>query len=93
VYTPVVPEQERLDAWDEPKVMLAGLSEQARPEEGETTEDKATVPVNPLTGATEMLDVTVTPALPLPLTGLAARLKSWAWLAGGSIVAPRYLVT
>ncbi len=38
---------------------------------GDTVEARATVPVNPLTGATVIVDVAVAPASALTLAGLA----------------------
>ena len=55
--------------------MLVGLDVQERPE-GETLEVRATVPVNPLTGATVIVDVAAAPAKALTLVGLALTVKS-----------------
>ncbi len=57
--------------------MLVGVSVQARPEEGEIDELRATVPVNPLTGATVMVEVADAPALAVTLVGLSVKVKSW----------------
>ena len=50
--------------------MLVGLREQVKPA-GETEDVKATVPVNPLTGATVIVEVPVAPAKTVTLVGLA----------------------
>ncbi len=55
--------------------MLVGLNEQVRPA-GETVEVNATVPVNPFTGATVIVEVAVAPARTLTLVGLAVTVKS-----------------
>jgi len=55
--------------------MLGGDRLQARPE-GETVEDRLTVPVKPFTGATVMVEVVLEPAFVETLVGLAAMLKS-----------------
>ncbi len=55
--------------------MLVGLRVQARPA-GETVEVKATVPVNPFTGATVIVEVAVAPARAPTLVGLAVTVKS-----------------
>ncbi len=57
--------------------MLVGVSVQVRPEEGEIDELRATVPVNPLTGATVMVEVADAPALAVTLVGLSVKVKSW----------------
>ena len=43
---------------------------------GATDDVSATVPVNPLTGATVMVDVAATPTLTLAVVGLAVTVKS-----------------
>ncbi len=48
---------------------------QVRPA-GETDDVRATVPVNPFTGATVIVDVAAVPALGLTDVGLAAMVKS-----------------
>ncbi len=55
--------------------MLAGLSVQVRPA-GETEEVRATVPVNPWSGVTVMVEVPVAPASAVTLVGLAVTEKS-----------------
>ena len=56
-------------------MILVGLSEHVSPA-GETDEVRATVPVNPLRGATVMVDVAAAPAFVVTLVGLAVTLKS-----------------
>ena len=55
--------------------MLAGVRVQVKPA-GETDDVRATVPVNPFTGATVMLDVAAVPAVVVTLVGLAVTVKS-----------------
>jgi len=55
--------------------MLAGLSVQVRPA-GEAEEVRATVPVNPWSGVTVMVEVPVAPASAVTLVGLAVTEKS-----------------
>ena len=55
--------------------MLAGVRVHVKPA-GETSNVNATVPVNPFTGATVIVDVTLSPALTLPPVGLAVMVKS-----------------
>ena len=56
--------------------MLVGLSVQVRPA-GETAEVRATVPVNPWTGATVIVEVAVAPDTTVALVGLAVTVKSF----------------
>ena len=55
--------------------MLVGLRVQVRPA-GDTAEVSATVPVNPWTGATVIVEVAVAPATAVTLVGLAVTVKS-----------------
>jgi hypothetical protein len=55
--------------------MLIGLRVQVRPA-GDTVDVRATVPVNPLTGETVMVEVAAAPGLILIIVGLAATVKS-----------------
>jgi len=71
----VVLVQDRLEVWETPNTILLGVRVQVRPE-GETDEVKVTVPVNPLTGATVIVDVAAVPAFTLTLVGLAVTEKS-----------------
>ena len=55
--------------------MLVGVSVQVRPER-DTELVRATVPVNPLIGATVIVEVAAIPALTVAVTGLAVTEKS-----------------
>jgi hypothetical protein len=55
--------------------MLVGVRVHVRPA-GETVDVRAIVPVNPLTGATVMVDVAAVPTLTLAVVGLAVTEKS-----------------
>ncbi len=55
--------------------MLLGVRVQVSPA-GETVDVRATVPVNPLTGATVIVEVPAAPASTLTLVGLAVTVKS-----------------
>ncbi len=55
--------------------MLAGVRVHVRPA-GDTEDVRATVPVNPLIGATVMVEVAAVPAIVVTAVGLAATLKS-----------------
>ena len=55
--------------------MLAGVKVQVRPA-GDTELVRATVPVNPLTGATEIVEVPAVPAVVVTAIGLAVTVKS-----------------
>ncbi len=74
VKVPVEPEQERVEVWDEPRVMLVGFREHDMPVVGETERVRVTVPVNPLTGATVMVEAP--PDGPTILVGFAVTVKS-----------------
>src|SRR5690242_15018298 len=56
--------------------MLLGESVHVRPE-GETDEVRATVPVNPLTGATVIVEAAAVPTVVVTELGLAVNVKSW----------------
>jgi len=71
VYTPAVPEQVRVEVCETPRTMLVGLREQEAPLLGVTADVRMTVPANPLSGATVIVDVTLAPAGALTLVGLA----------------------
>ena len=58
----------------DPPTMLGGLIAQVRP--NEQPEVRVTVPVNPLTGATVMVIVAVSPALTFTAVALRAIVKS-----------------
>ena len=55
--------------------MLVGERVHVRPA-GDTADVRATVPVNPLTGATVMVEVPAVPELTVTLVGLAESVKS-----------------
>jgi hypothetical protein len=55
--------------------MLAGVKVQVKPA-GETDDVRATVPVNPLTGATVIVEVAAVPAVVVTEVGLAVTVKS-----------------
>jgi len=55
--------------------MLDGVRVQVRPA-GETEDVRATVPVNPLTGATVIVEVAAVPATVVTAVGLAVTVKS-----------------
>ncbi len=55
--------------------MLVGDRVQVKPA-GDTADVRATVPANPLTGATVTVDVPAMPALTVTLNGLADSVKS-----------------
>ena len=57
--------------------MLFGVRVQLRPA-GETDNVKATVPVNPLTGSTMIVELVVALARAVTLVGLAVTVKSFA---------------
>ena len=55
--------------------MLAGVNVQVRPA-GETEDVSVTVPVNPLRGATVIVEVAAAPARTVTLVGAAVTVKS-----------------
>ena len=55
---------------------LVGVRVHVRPVAGEIEDVNATVPVNPLTGATVIVEVTAVPTLAAMLVGLAVTVKS-----------------
>ena len=67
--------QDSAEVWEAPSTMLVGESVHVRPA-GETDDVSDTVPVNPLTGATVIVEVAATPTLTLAVVGLAVTLKS-----------------
>jgi hypothetical protein len=71
----VVEEHDSVEVWLAPNTMLVGFNVHVKPA-GVTDEVRATVPVNPLTGATVIVDVPAVPALTLTLVGDAATVKS-----------------
>ena len=60
----------------EPPVIEVGVRVQVMPVDGEIVSVNATVPVNPLTGVTVMVEVRTIFVLPLTLVGLALIVKS-----------------
>ena len=78
VYVPAKPEHERtLLPPDTPMGMLVGDRVQVSPLEGTTELVKSTVPVNPPSGWTEIVEVPATPASTVTTDGLGFRVKSW----------------
>jgi hypothetical protein len=75
VYVAADPEHDSVEVWEAPRTMLVGLRVQVRPA-GETVDANDTVPVNPLMGATVMVEAPVAPARAVTLVGLAATEKS-----------------
>jgi hypothetical protein len=69
------PVQESVEFCDAPRTMLEGLSVHERPN-GEAVAVRVTVPVNPFTGATVIVDEEVPPELAAILVGLADIEKS-----------------
>ncbi|HZC81587.1 MAG TPA: hypothetical protein VE222_07670, partial [Nitrospiraceae bacterium] len=63
VYVPALPLHESAEVWEAPKVMLVGDRLQISPLAGETDDVRVTVPMNPLKGATVIVDVPAAPAL------------------------------
>ncbi len=77
---PALPLQTRLAVPDvvvEDRIMLAGLSEQARP--AGTVSVRATVPVKPFTAVTVIVELASLPAKTVALLGLEAMVKSVIW--------------
>ena len=65
--------QDRAEFCEAPRTTLVGVRVQVRPA-GETVEINATVPVNPFTGATVILEAAAVPASAVTLVGLAVTL-------------------
>ena len=76
VYEPTGPEQYSVEVAEGPRDNVAGLVEQVKPE-GDAALARFTVPVNPLTGATVIEDIHVTPATTFTDVGLEEIVKSW----------------
>jgi hypothetical protein len=55
--------------------MLVGVNVQVKPA-GDTAEVRATVPVNPFTGATVIVEVAAAPTVVVTAVGLAVTVKS-----------------
>jgi hypothetical protein len=86
--------QERAEVWDAPRTTLVGDRVQVKPA-GDTADVKATVPVNPLAGATVTVDVAGAPAMTVTVEGLAERVKSVTvkeavveWVRAGLVLVP-----
>ena len=61
-----------------PVVRPVGESVHVRPVVGDTVADRLTVPVNPFTGKTVIVEVPVEPATNATLVGLAVIVKSFS---------------
>jgi hypothetical protein len=72
-----LPVQVRVEV-PEPPVMLVELNVHDRLVELVVTA-RPTVPENPFTGATVIVEVPATPVLTVTLVGLAVTVKSWTW--------------
>ena len=75
-YDPAEPLHDNVDTPDDPRVTLVGTSEHASPDDGADEDEIDTVPVNPLTAVTVIVDDPTTPALTDTEVGLTARVKS-----------------
>ena len=71
VYTPALPEQERVDVCEPPRIMLVGVRVQEAPLLGVTAVVNETVPENPFNGATVIVEVVLAPAGAFTLVGVA----------------------
>jgi hypothetical protein len=71
----VVEEHDRVEVWLAPRTMLVGVNVQVKPA-GDTELVSATVPVNPLTGATVMVEAAAVPTVVVTAVGLAVTVKS-----------------
>ncbi len=76
VYVPPDPLHDNVEVWEAPSTILLGVRVHVRPD-GETDDVRATVPVNPLTGATVIVEVAAALARTVALVGLAATVKSF----------------
>lgn len=76
MYAPALPVHDRVEVWDAPRTMLLGVRVQVRPVAGEMDDVSVTVPVNPLIGATVMVEVPLAPAMIVTAVGLAVTEKS-----------------
>jgi hypothetical protein len=70
VYVPAEPEHDNVDVCAAPRTTLVGDRVHVNPA-GETVEARATVPVNPFTGVTVIVEVAVALARAETLVGLA----------------------
>ena len=71
VKVPLLGELHDRDEVPDPPVTLVGVRVQVRPPVGDMVAVSATVPVNPLTGVTVMVDDAVAPARIVTVVGLA----------------------
>jgi hypothetical protein len=71
----IAEEHESVEGCNAPKTMLTGVRVHVSPE-GLTDDVRATVPVNPFTGATVMVEVAEPPMVVVAVVGLAVALKS-----------------
>ncbi len=77
LYVPTEPPlQDRIDVCDPPSVILFALKVHARPEAGDIDDVRTTLPVNPLTAARVIVDVTTVPDFATKFVGLAVSVKS-----------------
>ena len=65
-----------MDVCDAPRTMLVGERVQVRPVAGDIDDVRATVPVNPWTGATVIVEVAAVPAFVVTEVGLTVTVKS-----------------
>ena len=78
VYVPEEPVHESVLVPVLPSVILVGVSVQVRPKLGEMPEARVTVPENPRTLVTTIVDVPAAPALTVTLVGVSVSVKSCA---------------
>jgi len=71
-----VDEHDSVEVWVAPRTILVGDRVHVKPA-GETALVSATVPVNPLTGATVTVEVPAVPTVVVTEVGLAATVKSF----------------
>lgn len=76
MYVPAAPEHDNAEVWLAPRIMLAGVKVQVRPVAGEMDDVNATVPANPLTGATVIVEVPACVASAVTAVGAAVTVKS-----------------
>jgi len=65
-----------VEVWEAPRTILVGVRVDVK-QAGETALVSATVPVNPLTGATVIAEVPAVPTVVVTEVGLAATVKSF----------------
>lgn len=74
---PALPEHDSEEVPEEPNVTLVGDNVQVRPVDGDTFDVRATVPVNPWSELTVIVEAPETPARTVTVVGLAETVKSW----------------